>query len=278
MTGFTGPVKGLCCRELARCKICRIAVLWRRCDLLSFTSMSAPVLVWFRLDLRLEDNPALAAAASRGWRVVPIFIWAPGAASRWWFNQSLQSLDSGLRRRGTRLILRRGPSLDALRSLVRETGADAVFWNRRCEPAVAEGDERVRSALLADGLDVETCISAHLHEPSEIMNSSGKPFRMFTPFWRTCLEDVPGRMVALLAASQLLFRMASLVVLCVVCCRSTLRVGRFVGASGNARSPFPCDRHAADRSAGARPAAGRTIGLTSKRPECSFPGFRKSRA
>src|SRR5512139_2751803 len=112
--------------------------------------MDTTALVWFRLDLRLADNPALAAASARCNRIVPVFIWAPeeegdwppGAASRWWLHQSLQSLDSGLRRRGARLILRRGPSLDALRSLALESGAEGVFWNRRYEPALAERDER----------------------------------------------------------------------------------------------------------------------------------------
>ncbi len=176
-----------------------IAVLQRRSDLLLSTTMSAPVLVWFRLDLRLADNPALAASAARGGRVLPIFIWAPeeegdwppGAASRWWLHQSLQSLDSELRRRGARLILRRGPSLDELRSLARESGAEGIFWNRRYEPTLAERDERVRKALLADGLDVETFNAALLHEPSQITNSSGKPFRMFTPFCRACLATPP---------------------------------------------------------------------------------------
>ena len=60
---------------------------------------SAVTIVWFRHDLRLDDNPALAAAARRG-SVVPVFIWAPeeerpwepGAASRWWLHQSLERL------------------------------------------------------------------------------------------------------------------------------------------------------------------------------------------
>src|SRR5512142_1395956 len=98
--------------------------------------MCGATLVWFRLDLRLADNPALAAAVARSARVLPIFIWAPeeegdwppGTASRWWLHQSLRSLDAALRRMGVRLVLRRGPSLDALRSLVRESRADAVFW------------------------------------------------------------------------------------------------------------------------------------------------------
>jgi len=91
-------------------------------------------IVWFRLDLRLADNRALAAAAQRG-DVLPVFIWAPGeegdwppgAASRAWLRQSLRALDASLRERGSRLVVRRGPSLVALRQLARETGAGAVF-------------------------------------------------------------------------------------------------------------------------------------------------------
>jgi deoxyribodipyrimidine photo-lyase len=173
-------------------------------DMLVCIIMSAPVVVWFRLDLRLADNPALAAAAARGKHVVPAFIWAPeeegewppGAASRWWLHQSLQSLDAGLRRFGMRLILRRGPSLDALRALARESGADAVSWNRRYEPALRARDARIQRALLSDGLRVETFNSALLFEPTEIKNTSGKSFQVFTPFWRTCLSAAPDFMPA----------------------------------------------------------------------------------
>jgi deoxyribodipyrimidine photo-lyase len=161
--------------------------------------MNAPALVWFRLDLRLADNPALTAAAARNKKIVPAFIWAPeeegewrpGAASRWWLHQSLQALDAGLRRRGIHLILRRGPSLDALRSLIRECGADSVFWNRRYEPALRARDAFVQKALLSAGLHVETHNSALLFEPEEIRTTSGKPFQVFTPFWRSCLSAAP---------------------------------------------------------------------------------------
>ena len=166
--------------------------------------MCAATLVWFRLDLRLADNPALAAAAARSGAILPVFIWAPeedgdwppDAASRWWLHQSLRSLDAALRRLGVHLILRRGPSLEALRSLVRESGADAVFWNRRYEPVLHTRDFRVQKALLSDGLSVRTFNSSLLFKPEEISNRSGNPFRVFTPFWRTCLSAVPGSMPA----------------------------------------------------------------------------------
>ena len=161
--------------------------------------MNATALVWFRLDLRLSDNPALDAAAESGFEVVPVFIWAPeeegdwtpGAASRWWLHQSLQSLDAELRRRGSALVLRRGPSLEALRRLAGESGAKAVFWNRRIEPDLRTRDTRVRTALQSDGLQVGTCNSALLFDPEEIRNKSGRPFRVFTPFWNACVPVQP---------------------------------------------------------------------------------------
>ena len=83
-------------------------------------------LVWLRLDLRLTDNPALAAAVERGGAVIPVFIhapeeespWLPGGASCWWLHQSLRELDARLRERGSRLVIRRGPALATLRMLV----------------------------------------------------------------------------------------------------------------------------------------------------------------
>src|SRR5579872_2637854 len=101
-------------------------------------------ILWLRLDLRLADNPALHAAIRHGGAVIPVFIhapdeekpWQPGEASNWWLHQSLAALDKQLRKHGSRLIVRRGPALETLRKLIKETGATAVFWNRRYEPVV----------------------------------------------------------------------------------------------------------------------------------------------
>lgn len=157
--------------------------------------MKPTTLLWLRLDLRLADHPALAAAVQRGGPVVPVFIWSPeengdwppGGASRWWLHQSLTALDQRLRQLGSRLVIRRGPVLETLRALVRETGATGVCWSRRYEPVVMERDRRVEEALASDGLDVESFNAALLHEPWTIQNLSKKPFQVFTPFWKHCL-------------------------------------------------------------------------------------------
>jgi len=154
-----------------------------------------PALVWFRQDLRLQDNPALAAARERGGAVVPVYIldeageggWAPGAASRWWLHHSLAALDAALRARGSRLVLARGPAREVLERLRRESGADAVYWNRRYEPAAIARDRAVRAALAAAGAEVRSFNAALLHEPDAVANRQGGPFQVFSPYWRHCL-------------------------------------------------------------------------------------------
>lgn len=154
-----------------------------------------PTLVWFRQDLRLADNPALAAAVERGGPIIPVYIWAPqeegawppGAASKWWLAQSLAALGAELEKRGSRLIVDRGPSLQALARLVAETGADAVFWNRRYESAAIARDSQVEASLRGRGLLTEGFSGNLLFEPWTISNQAGKPFRVFTAFWRACM-------------------------------------------------------------------------------------------
>jgi deoxyribodipyrimidine photo-lyase len=159
--------------------------------------MTSATIVWFRHDLRLSDNPALSAAMRRGGPVVPVFIWAPeeegrwppGAASRWWLHQSLASLDRSLRQAGSRLTIRRGPTLETLRSLANETGATAVFWNRRYEPAIIARDTKIKSGLQTDGRSAESFNGYVLFEPWTIKTQQGKPYKVFTPFWRACLSQ-----------------------------------------------------------------------------------------
>jgi deoxyribodipyrimidine photo-lyase len=154
-------------------------------------------LLWFRQDLRLRDNDALQAAAARGQPIIPVYVWSPdeeggwppGAASRWWLHHSLRALTTDLQQRGLRLILRRGPALKTLRALVRETSATAIYWNRRYEPAAQLSGGEVKRALRGDGIEVRSFNSTLLHEPSELLNQSGKPYQVFTPFYRKLMAD-----------------------------------------------------------------------------------------
>ncbi|MFP4154587.1 MAG: cryptochrome/photolyase family protein [Halothiobacillaceae bacterium] len=151
------------------------------------------VLMWFRRDLRLADNPALNAALAAG-AVIPVYVHAPdeegagapGAASRWWLHHSLGELDGALRALGSRLVIRGGPTCAALLELARSTGAEGVYWNRLYEPALVRRDREIKSALRQAGLAAESFNGSLLHEPWQIMNRSGAPYRVFTPYWKAC--------------------------------------------------------------------------------------------
>jgi deoxyribodipyrimidine photo-lyase len=130
-------------------------------------------LVWLRRDLRLTDNPALYEALRSGGRVVPVFIdetadalsWSHGSASRWWLHHSLSALASDLASRGSRLIIRRGPSEAALRQIADEMGAQNLFWNRLYEPGHIARDARLKAAYKRAGVGVRSFNGALLHEP-----------------------------------------------------------------------------------------------------------------
>ncbi|MBO9626942.1 MAG: deoxyribodipyrimidine photo-lyase [Microbacterium sp.] len=157
--------------------------------------MPTPSLVWFRDDLRLADNPALRAAVDRGEPVIALFVLdevSPGirplgGAARWWLHHSLASLASRIRERGGRLVLRRGSARDILREVVAETGAGAVFWNRRYGGAAREVDTAVKSELREGGVEVTSFAASLLREPWTVTTGAGTHFSVFTPFWRACL-------------------------------------------------------------------------------------------
>jgi deoxyribodipyrimidine photo-lyase len=154
-------------------------------------STEAPVIHWFRQDLRLADNPALHAAAGAG-PVVPVFVyddrgpWSPGGATRWWLDGSLTRLDEVLRRQGSRLVIRRGDPVTELAAVAAATGARAIHWTRTHEPDEPALEARLRSAL-GGQLDLRRFAGRLLHEPETLRTGAGKPFQVFTPFWRACL-------------------------------------------------------------------------------------------
>jgi deoxyribodipyrimidine photo-lyase len=153
-------------------------------------------LLWFRNDLRLTDNPALAAALAQSGALIPIYIhapdeqapWQPGGASRWWLHHSLKSLQQQLNRRGSRLLLLTGSTLEILTKLVEQAGITHLFWNRCYDPARVSRDNRIKSAMSDLGIECRSFNSALLFEPWEIQNQTGRPFRVFTPFWRRCQQ------------------------------------------------------------------------------------------
>lgn len=146
----------------------------------------------FRTDLRVADNRALSFAASSGKPVTPVFILEDeengsrvvGGARRWWMHHSLQRLAERLRKLGSPLVLRRGGTRAVVDSLIAETGADTVLWNRRYEPPAMAVDAALKTRLRGMGLAAESFDGHLLHEPSKMKTSTGGPYKVYTPFWR----------------------------------------------------------------------------------------------
>jgi deoxyribodipyrimidine photo-lyase len=156
----------------------------------------SPSIVWFRDDLRVADNPALRAAADRGEPVIAVYLLDEvsrevrplGGASRWWLHHSLRELSEAL---GGRLVLRRGAAEEVIPALVRETGAGAVFWNRRYGASRAI-DARLKERLRSDGLEVSSFAANLLAEPWQVQTEQGAAYQVYTPFWRA-LQQRPMR-------------------------------------------------------------------------------------
>ncbi len=152
--------------------------------------------VWFRQDLRLADNPALAHAAAQG-PVIGLYVLdetAPpegrplGGASRWWLHHSLSQLRDSL----GGLVLLRGDPRELVPDFARRVGANGVYWNRRYDPQSIACDTAVKARLKDDGLPVQSFNGSLLFEPWQIKTQSGGPYKVFSAFWRACLrESVP---------------------------------------------------------------------------------------
>ncbi|KAG2699101.1 hypothetical protein I3760_07G176800 [Carya illinoinensis] len=153
-------------------------------------------IVWFRRDLRVEDNPALSAGVRAG-AVVAVFIWAPeeeghyypGRVSRWWLKHSLAHLDSSLRSLGTFLVTKKSTdSISSLLEVVKATGATQLFFNHLYDPLSLVRDHRAKEVLTAQGIDVRSFNSDLLYEPWNVNDAHGRPFTTFASFWERCLS------------------------------------------------------------------------------------------
>lgn len=149
-------------------------------------------LVWFRRDLRLEDQPALQAASRRAERLAALYVLddaesvgAPrGAASRWYLHYSLSALAGALARRNNTLYVAAGAAEVQVVHWARTLGADTVCFTDVREPAADAQADRVEDALREAGFGVVRATANLLTDPSEIRSGQGTPYRAFTPFWK----------------------------------------------------------------------------------------------
>ena len=157
---------------------------------------TSPAIVWFRDDRRLGDHPALRAGIDHGGKLVLLYVLEDdagrpiGGARQVWLHHSLKALQDAIEGKGGRLILRRGKAAEVIDAVVEETGAGAVFWNRRYHKPDRDRDGAIKKDLSERGLTVESFKGNLLVEPWEVQTKSGNPYRVFTPFWRAAKEGL----------------------------------------------------------------------------------------
>ena len=168
-------------------------------------------IVWFRQDLRLEDNPALSKAAENNARILPIYIlddenaesWSMGEASRWWLHKSLESLNKSL---DENLHFFIGKADEIIPDLIEKTKATGVYWNRCYEPWRINRDKKIKTALLNNNITVRSFNGSLLFEPPNIKKQDDTPYKVFTPFYKKgCLENGPLPRDLLVCPSKLIF-------------------------------------------------------------------------
>ena len=157
---------------------------------------ASPIIVWFRRDLRLTDNPALHAgwttARETGAPLILLYVLetnetrlrSAGGASKWWLDKSLRRLSADIETLGGALILRRGRPDTILDEIIETTGAAAIHWNRRYGGPERDADAVLKVGLKDKGLAVESHNASLLTEPWTFKTGSGGHYRVFTPYWK----------------------------------------------------------------------------------------------
>lgn len=135
-----------------------------------------PVIMWFRRDLRLCDNPALVQAAE--FPIIPLFIWdegdpyKPGGASQWWLDKSLISLQKSLNAYGLKLILRRGNPLEILEEIIKCHNVSALYWNRCYESYSIGRDKKIKESFKSH-VNCQSFNASLLAEPWALKTQAG---------------------------------------------------------------------------------------------------------
>ncbi len=151
------------------------------------------VIHWFRRDLRLSDNVALHRAVENSIEVVPVYVSSVWKGEHHWTGPGrqsflcgcLESLSKNIAHIGGRLVFRRGDVREELEGLINESRAEAVYWNRDPDPHGRRVENSVRELCREKGIEFHDYQDIVMHEPSEVLTSSGNPYKVYTPYSRT---------------------------------------------------------------------------------------------
>lgn len=156
--------------------------------------MGTSSIVWFRRDLRLDDNPAWASATQAHGTVLPILVIEPelldraGAFRRNAFLTAAAALDQALTNLGGRLHVRVGDPVVVLPQLVRTSGASTVFANADVSRWAQRRDQAVAGAL---GTPIEWSWGTLVHPPGAVLTKAGTVSKVFSPFAKQWFAVAP---------------------------------------------------------------------------------------
>jgi deoxyribodipyrimidine photo-lyase len=147
----------------------------------------------FRRDLRLEDNTALNAALTSSAEVITCFIFNDAQVAPHPYRsrnglafmiESLEELAGDIKKAAGELLVLHGAHHEVISTLVKELKIDAVFFNKDYTPFSRKRDEAIAQACKALGVACIQCSDALLTEPSEFGKDDGRPYTVYTPFFK----------------------------------------------------------------------------------------------
>ena len=175
-------------------------------------------LIWFRRDLRLNDNTALSAALQAAHRVHCVFVFdtdildaLPDRTDRRveFIHGSVAVMKADLEARGGGVHVLHGSARQAIPELAARLGVDAVFAARDYEPFARERDEAVNQSLAADGRTLHLVKDQVIFDTDEVLTAAGKPFHVFTPYKRAWLSRVDAAALAVHPVDELQHKLAA---------------------------------------------------------------------
>jgi len=163
--------------------------------------MTPLALVWHRRDLRVDDNPALTAAAQTGLPVAGVFVFDPailyatttiagapmalvGGGKVRFMLDCLTQLRQAYRKLGSDLFFFQGDPVQVWPQLATQVPLAGVFFNEDVEPAALVRDRAVSQALAQHRVPTQSFLDIGLVNPATILTKTGEPYKVFTPFWK----------------------------------------------------------------------------------------------
>ena len=148
------------------------------------------VIVWFRRDLRLEDNTALQAAIASGTSVLPLFIFdnniinelSPSDSRLNFIFDLLEKMQVTLAKFNRSILCKRGEPSKVIASLLDEYTIKAIYYNKDYEPYALQRDQQVKNLLETQDIPFHGSKDQVIFEEHDIVKADGSPYTVFTPF------------------------------------------------------------------------------------------------